>query len=70
MTIDFSTIIRTRREELWMSQAALADITTLHRTTVFRYEHNQSGMTLDVLISILNALGLKLDVIEQEGATE
>lgn len=70
MTIDFSTIIRTRREELELTQAELADRAMLHRSTVSKYENNRCLMTLDILMTILDALGLKLDVIEQEGATE
>ena len=70
MTIDFSAIIKTRRKELGLTQAELADRAMVNRLTVWGYENNKYRMTLDILMTILDALGLKLDVIEQEGATE
>ena len=67
MTIDFAKIIRKRREKMGLTQAALADMALLHRSTIFNYENNNNRMTLDVLMTILDALGLELKVVEQEG---
>lgn len=63
MTIDYGTLLRTRREELGLSQVAVADMAMCHRTTVIKAEQG-NGMTLDVFLSILQALKLKLEVVE------
>lgn len=66
MTIDYGTLLKMRRKELGLSQAAVADRAVCHRTTVYKAEGGGS-MTLDVFLSILNVLGLKMEIVEDEG---
>lgn len=40
MTIDFGTIVRTRRKELGMTQQDVAEIAVCHRETVWAFENN------------------------------
>ena len=65
MTIDYGTLIRMRRQDMGLSQSEVADRAMCHRTTVIKAEQGQ-GMTLDIFMSILGALGLKMEVVEDE----
>lgn len=64
MTIDFGTIVRTRRKELDMTQQDVAEIAVCHRETVWAFENNNRRIGLDTAQDIFNALGLKLVVEE------
>lgn len=66
MTIDYGTLLRMRREELGLSQIAVADRAVVHRTTVIKAEQGR-GLTLDVFLSLLQALNLKMEVVEADG---
>lgn len=64
MTIDFGTIIRTRREELGIDQADLAGRVGMSRQNICRIEHSGNRMKLPTLLAILDELYLKIDVVE------
>lgn len=63
MTIDFGTLIKTRRKFLKMSQAELGTAAGCHRTTIVKIEQG-APVGLDVFLAVLNALGLKVDIVE------
>ena len=64
MTIDFGTIIRTRREELGIKQVDLAERVGTTRQHLCQIEHNGNRMKLQTLLAILDELYLKIDVVE------
>jgi transcriptional regulator with XRE-family HTH domain len=66
MTIDYGTLIRMRREDLGLSKSALADRAVVHRTTIAKIESGEN-MSLDIFLSVLQALGLKMEVVEADG---
>ena len=61
--IDYGTLIKMRRQDMGLSQSEVADRAMCHRTTVMKAEQGES-MTLDIFMSILGALGLKMEVVE------
>ena len=63
MTIDYGTIVRMRRKEKHLSQEKLAEIAYCSRQTLCDLEYGRIP-NISILSSILNALGLKLDVVE------
>ena len=63
MVIDYGTLIKTRRQKLGLSQGKLADAACVHRTTVWSIETG-NGCNLDRFLSVVNALGLKIDFRE------
>ncbi len=67
MTIGYGDVIRARRKELKMSQRELAELACVHRETVLTLEKNSKNTRIDCFISVLNALGLKLDIVEIGG---
>lgn len=64
MTIDFGTIIRTRREELGIAQVDLAERVGTTRQYMCRLEQCGNHMKLPTLLAILDELYLKIDVVE------
>lgn len=56
----FGRHLRKLREARGMSQQALADHADIAKPTVQRIEHAQAAATLDVLISIAQALAVPL----------
>lgn len=64
MTIDYGTLVRTRRQELGMSQSKLAELANCHRSTVIALELNHKAITFDIFLDILAALDLKMDIQE------
>lgn len=66
MTIDFGTIVRTRRKELGMTQQDVAEIAVCHRETVWAFENNSRRIGLDMAQDIFKVLGLELIVREAQ----
>lgn len=64
-TIDFGIIVRMRRQEKHLSQEKLANIAYCSRQTLCDLEHGRIP-NISILSSVLNALDLKLDVVELE----
>lgn len=65
MTIDLGTIARTRRQELGLLQREVADRACCCQSTVKAFESRKRGINMDIAMSILGALGLKV-VIEED----
>ena len=57
--------IATLRKEKNMTQAELAEATGLQRSHIVRLEQGRYGATIDVLSTIADALGFKIDFIEK-----
>lgn len=55
-TAEFGTRVRRRRNELGLSQEALADISELHWTYLGQVERGQRNITLHNIIRIAEAL--------------
>lgn len=57
-------LIRERRKNLRITQSQLADLADISINTLYKLERGQSNPTLDVLLKIVDVLGmeLKLDV--------
>jgi len=66
MTIDYGTLVRIRRKEFGLTQRQVADMACCHRQTVGALENNAKSINTDCFLSILEALGLKLVVEEDE----
>ncbi|PSR55918.1 transcriptional regulator [Adhaeribacter arboris] len=56
----FGTHLKNIRESKGISQQELADIANLNRATIMRTENAQFAVTLDVLLSISEALEIPL----------
>lgn len=65
MTIDISTIIKTRRQELGITQDELANRCGCHRTTIIKAEQDMLSMKFSLLQAILYELYLKIDIVEE-----
>ena len=66
----FSQRLRFLRSEKGYSQQKLADIANLEQSTVRRIELGQHNPTLDVLISISQALGMEVrDLVDDPAIT-
>ena len=67
--IDFSELVRTRREALGMTRREVADKALCSVSTMISLEHYKRMIRMDILQDILNALGLKI-VIEEDNSNE
>ncbi|MFV0546279.1 MAG: helix-turn-helix domain-containing protein [Bacteroides sp.] len=54
--------IRHRRKELMITQPDLADIAGISVNTLYKIERGQANPTIEVLIKILEVLGLEITV--------
>lgn len=63
MTIDYGTIVKTRRLEMGLSQIEVADRAVCDRSVVGRIERGE-GVHLDTFLSVLAALGLRIAIRE------
>ena len=63
MVIDYGTFVKTRRMELGLTQNDLADAACINRVTLWNIEKG-GGCTLDSFLSVIAALGLKIDFQE------
>lgn len=66
MTIDLSTLIKTRRNEIGITQEELADRCGCHRTTIIKAEQDATAMRYDLLQAILYELYLKMEIVKLE----
>lgn len=66
MTMDLATLIRTRRQELGISQNDLATRCGVHRTTIIRIEQNPNFARLELLKAILYELYPEAELIVKE----
>ena len=64
MTIDLSTLLKTRRNELGITQEELADRCGCHRTTIIKAEQDAGKARFDLILAILYELCLKIDITE------
>ena len=62
---NFGSIARTRRQELGLSQNAVANMACCDRKTVKAFELDQRVVGIDYVAGILNALGMELVVKEK-----
>jgi len=62
--LNYGTILRERRLELGLSQEAVANKASVHRTTVGNAERGD-GITLDIFLSLAYALGLEIQIVRQ-----
>ena len=67
MTIDYGSLARIRRNDLGLTQGQVAEMACCHRETVVCFERNTRQVRFDMVLSIFQALGLKLVVEEEEG---
>ncbi|MBV9040759.1 MAG: helix-turn-helix transcriptional regulator, partial [Acidimicrobiia bacterium] len=61
-SIDIATAIRSRRLELGLSQASVADRAGVSRKWVSEFESGKPTAELGTLLRVLDALGLLLEV--------
>lgn len=61
--------IRARRRELGLLQSELADLAGVSTRTVSAIETGKPTVRLDVLWTVLNTLGLRLDIRAPNGGT-
>lgn len=54
--------IRLRRKELMITQPDLADIAGISINTLYKIERGQANPTIEVLVKILDVLGLEITV--------
>ena len=68
---DFSKRLRDRREELKLSQSALAKLVGVHHSIIGRYERSEAKPTIDVISSMAKALNTTVSFLlgENEDAT-
>jgi len=68
---DFSKRLRNRREELKLSQSALAKLVGVHHSIIGRYERREAKPTIDVVIKMAKALNTTVSFLlgENEDAT-
>ena len=69
-TADISDLLRSRRNELSLSQGELASRAGIGRQQISDIESGKSGMRVSSLLRLLDALGLDLHVTEQPSAQD
>lgn len=62
MMQEIGTIIKQRRQQLGINQQTLADLAGVGLNTVVAVERGTANPSFSTLLSILNTLGLKLEV--------
>lgn len=62
MMQEIGTIIKQRRQQLGINQQTLADLAGVGLNTVVTVERGTANPSFSTLLSILNTLGLKLEV--------
>lgn len=62
--------IRLRRKELHMTQRQLAEKADIDYQTVSTLENGYKGPRWDTLMMVLEALGMKMEIVEVEHAEE
>lgn len=66
MAIDFSELVKTRREALGMTRREVADKALCSISTMLSLEHYKRMIRMDILQDILGVLGLELIVREAQ----
>lgn len=61
-TEDLAQLVRTRRYELGLSQTALSGITGIDRAFLSLFERGKRGMSIGVLLRLVQALGMDIEV--------
>lgn len=61
---EISKIIKKYRAKYGMTQRVLADLSCVSKQTIYELEHDKRSPTLDVLLSILDALSLTIKIEE------
>jgi HTH-type transcriptional regulator / antitoxin HipB len=59
---DLAAVVRGRRKDLGMSQAALAERAGVSRKWIYEFESGKPTAEFGLLLRVLDALGLELDV--------
>ncbi|MGA2164327.1 MAG: helix-turn-helix domain-containing protein [Solirubrobacteraceae bacterium] len=59
---ELGPLVRDRRNELGLSQQALADLAGVHRTYIIMIEQGKRAKKLDTVLMILHTLGMDLEV--------
>ena len=62
---NYGSLARSRRLELGMTQVQVADKAGCSLDTVNVFENDRRNMTMDIVLSILDAVGLKVEVVEK-----
>ena len=62
MPNEISELIRSRRKELGLTQADLSDLTGVSTRSIFELENGNNSMTFKRVLTILEALGLGMDI--------
>ena len=57
---DIGFLIKTRRKELKINQAILAELAGISVNTLYKIEREQANPTIDVLGKILEVLGMEI----------
>jgi len=57
---DIGFLIKTRRKELKINQAILAELAGISVNTLYKIEREQANPTIDVLEKILEVLGMEI----------
>ena len=66
MTIGIGDIVYNRRRELGMTQRELAEKAGIDSVTVSTLECGKFAPRYDTLMLVLGALGLKMEIVEEE----
>lgn len=57
------TIVRARRKELGVTQLHLAELAEVNVNTIYKLEHGEGNLTINVLSKILDVLGLEIKLV-------
>ncbi len=60
--IEIAEIIQKRRADLNITQSDLSEITGIGLRTIKRIEKGEGNVSLEVLLKLLNVLGLKIEI--------
>lgn len=62
---DVAWLVAARRKDLQLTQQEVAELTGLSRRTVQQVERGKGTVRLDILLRVLDAVGLSLAVVQQ-----
>jgi len=62
MTVDYAALIRTRRQDLGMTQRELAERVGVHRVTIIQAERDADCIKFGTMQKILYELFLQIDI--------
>jgi transcriptional regulator with XRE-family HTH domain len=61
-TDELAQLVRARREELGISQEALAELTGVHRSFISLFERGRRAGSFKLVLELVHALGMDVDV--------